>query len=58
MRLVLESDRTEIGEEFLPFLETSITLLLLKSSESGKSSNVPVCIITLSFYCVMKNPTV
>ncbi len=33
MRLVLESDGTEIDEEFLPFLETSTTLVLLKSSE-------------------------
>lgn len=37
IKLVLESDGTEIDEEYFPFLEKNTTLILLKGNEKWKS---------------------
>ena len=51
IKLVLESDGTEIDEEYFPFLEKDTTLVLLRSNEEWEFANGTVS-KSIIFVCI------
>ena len=58
MKLVLDSDGTEIDKEYFPFLEKDMTLVLLRSNEEWEFTNgtVSKSIILVCITLFWKSP--